>query len=180
MLHFEGECVERVSGNEHPDDLLFLRQGDERVPRFARRQDRFWGLLDLAFAEERSLGARGSFLRACAESGSQFDARAAFVVCGEVPGAVAVAEAPAAAAGGEAWIESAMCTSCDECIRINNRIFAYNENKQAYVKNAKGGPFRDLVKAAEKCTAQIIHPGAPQDPGEKDLDKLVKRAAKYN
>lgn len=94
--------------------------------------------------------------------------------------AVAVAEAPAAAAGGEAWIESAMCTSCDECIRINNRIFAYNENKQAYVKNPKGGPFRDLVKAAEKCTAQIIHPGAPQDPGEKDLDKLIKRAAKYN
>jgi pyruvate-ferredoxin/flavodoxin oxidoreductase len=104
------------------------------------------------------------------------------------PAAVAVAAAPAAAAIAAApaeasstpWIESAMCTSCDECIRINNRIFAYNENKQAFVKNAKGGPYRDLVKAAEKCTAQIIHPGLPQDPTEKDLEKLVKRAAKYN
>ena len=104
------------------------------------------------------------------------------------PAAVAVAAAPAAAAIAAApaeasstpWIESAMCTSCDECIRINNRIFAYNENKQAFVKNAKGGPYRDLVKAAEKCTAQIIHPGLPQDPSEKDLEKLVKRAAKYN
>ena len=73
-----------------------------------------------------------------------------------------------------------MCTSCDECMRINNRIFAYNENKQAFIKNAKGGPYRDLVKAAEKCTAQVIHPGQPMDPSEKDLDKLVKRAAKYN
>lgn len=105
------------------------------------------------------------------------------------PAAVAVAAAPAAAvaiaaapaeASSTPWIESAMCTSCDECIRINNRIFAYNENKQAFVKNAKGGPYRDLVKAAEKCTAQVIHPGLPLDPSEKDLDKLVKRAAKYN
>jgi pyruvate-ferredoxin/flavodoxin oxidoreductase len=94
--------------------------------------------------------------------------------------AAAVAEPAAGGASETAWIESAMCTSCDECIRINNRIFAYNENKQAYIKDPKAGPFRDIVKAAEKCTAQIIHPGAPQDPKEKDLDKLMKRAAKYN
>ena len=96
------------------------------------------------------------------------------------PAAVAVIAAAPAEAASTPWIESAMCTSCDECIRINNRIFAYNENKQAFVKNAKGGPYRDLVKAAEKCTAQVIHPGLPQDPAEKDLEKLVKRAAKYN
>jgi pyruvate-ferredoxin/flavodoxin oxidoreductase len=96
----------------------------------------------------------------------------------------APAAAPAPVANGDApstaWIETAMCTSCDECTRINNRIFAYNENKQAIIKNPKGGPYRDIVKAAEKCTAQIIHPGLPQDPTEKDLDKLIKRAAKYN
>jgi pyruvate-ferredoxin/flavodoxin oxidoreductase len=93
--------------------------------------------------------------------------------------AIAAPSSPAEASTTP-WIESAMCTSCDECIRINNRIFAYNENKQAFVKNAKGGPYRDLVKAAEKCTAQIIHPGLPLDPAEKDLEKLVKRAAKFN
>ncbi|MCX6609670.1 MAG: ferredoxin, partial [Acidobacteria bacterium] len=78
------------------------------------------------------------------------------------------------------WIETALCTSCDECTRINKNIFAYNENKQAFIKNPKGGPYRDLVRAAEKCTASIIHPGLPLDPTEKELDKLVKRAAKYN
>lgn len=101
-----------------------------------------------------------------------------------VAAAPAPAAVPAPAANGDApstaWIETAMCTSCDECTRINNRIFAYNENKQAFVKNPKGGPYRDIVKAAEKCTAQIIHPGLPQDPAEKDLDKLIKRAAKFN
>jgi pyruvate-ferredoxin/flavodoxin oxidoreductase len=78
------------------------------------------------------------------------------------------------------WIDSAQCTSCDECIGINPKIFAYDENKHAFVKNAKGGPYKDLVRAAEKCTAQVIHPGTPFDPKEKDADKLIKRAAKYN
>lgn len=78
------------------------------------------------------------------------------------------------------WIESALCTACNECMNINSRIFAYNENKQAFVKDPKGGPYKDLVRAAEKCTAQVIHPGSPLDPHEKDIEKLLKRAAKYN
>jgi pyruvate-ferredoxin/flavodoxin oxidoreductase len=91
------------------------------------------------------------------------------------------AGAPAAAGDTVApWIESAMCTSCNECININGKIFAYDGDKHAYVKDPKGGPYKDLVRAAEKCTAQVIHPGTPLDPKEKDLDKLVKRAAKYN
>jgi pyruvate-ferredoxin/flavodoxin oxidoreductase len=96
--------------------------------------------------------------------------------------AVIPAAIPAASADGYAapWIESANCTSCDECITINPKIFAYDDHKHAYVKNPKGGPYKDLVRAAEKCTAQVIHPGTPADPNEKDLDKLLKRAAKYN
>lgn len=77
------------------------------------------------------------------------------------------------------WIDSANCTSCDECIQINPKIFAYDENKRAYIKDPKGGPYRDLVRAAEKCTAQVIHPGTPFDRNEKDVDKLLKRAQKY-
>lgn len=79
-----------------------------------------------------------------------------------------------------AWIETESCTSCDECIKINPTIFAYNEGGKAFVQNAKGGPYRDLVKAAEKCTAQVIHPGLPTDPQESDLESLIKRASKYN
>ena len=78
------------------------------------------------------------------------------------------------------WIDSAQCTSCDECIGINPKIFAYDDSKHAFVKNPKGGPYKDLVRAAEKCTAQVIHPGTPFDPKEKDLDRLTKRAARYN
>ena len=115
-------------------------------------------------------------------SGTELPPPAAAVA--SVPAVAAIEAAPAAAAGADGyvapWIESANCTSCDECIGINPKIFAYDDHKHAYVKNPKGGPYKDLVRAAEKCTAQVIHPGTPADPGEKDLDKLLKRAAKYN
>ncbi len=77
------------------------------------------------------------------------------------------------------WVETPECTACDECIGINPSIFAYNDQKQAIILDPKGGPFRDVVKAAEKCTAGCIHPGTPWNPGEKDVDKLLKRAQKY-
>jgi pyruvate-ferredoxin/flavodoxin oxidoreductase len=96
------------------------------------------------------------------------------------PAAVPNGSPAGAAAGSAAWIDSALCTACDECTTINPRIFAYDDHRHAYVKDPKGGPFRDVVKAAEKCTAQVIHPGSPLDPNEKDLEKLIKRAAKYN
>ena len=78
------------------------------------------------------------------------------------------------------WIETPECTACDECIFINPKIFAYNDQKQAVVVNPKGGPYQDMVKAAEKCTASCIHPGTPWNPHEPGLEKLLVRAAKYN
>ncbi len=80
----------------------------------------------------------------------------------------------------EPYIESARCTTCDECTNINKRLFAYNDAKQAYIKDAKGGTFRELVTAAERCPVAIIHPGAPLNPKEKNLDKWVKRAEPFN
>ncbi len=77
------------------------------------------------------------------------------------------------------WIDSPECTSCDECIEINPKIFAYDDNKLAYVLNPKAGQFKDIVKAAEKCTASCIHPGTPFNAKEKGLDKLIARAEKY-
>ena len=78
------------------------------------------------------------------------------------------------------WIDSEDCTACDECILINPQIFGYNDAKQATIKSAEAGPYRDLVKSAEKCTAQIIHPGLPRDRSAKDIDKWIKRAEKFN
>ena len=80
----------------------------------------------------------------------------------------------------EPYIESARCTTCDECTRLNKRMFAYNEKKQAYIKDAKAGTFRELVQAAEKCPVKIIHPGTPLNPKEKNLKKWIKRAEPFN
>ncbi len=77
------------------------------------------------------------------------------------------------------WIDTPECTACDECTNLNPNLFGYNEQKQAVVLNPKGGPFKDVVKAAEKCTAGCIHPGTPFNPNETGVEKLLQRAAKY-
>ena len=78
------------------------------------------------------------------------------------------------------WLETEHCTSCDECIKINNKIFSYNNDNKAYIKDPDAGPYSDIVKAAEKCTAQVIHPGLPADQTEEGIDKWIKRAEKFN
>lgn len=80
----------------------------------------------------------------------------------------------------DAYIDSARCTSCNECMNLNKKLFAYNADKQAYIKDASAGTFQQLVTAAERCPVSIIHPGTPLNPKEKDLDKWVKRAGKFN
>ena len=79
----------------------------------------------------------------------------------------------------EAYIDSERCTTCDECTNLNKRMFAYNANKQAYIKDLTAGTFQQLVIAAERCPVAIIHPGTPLNPKEKDLAKWVKRAEKF-
>lgn len=78
------------------------------------------------------------------------------------------------------WLETEECTACDECIKINSKIFEYNADKKAYIKDPKGGSYQDLVKAAEKCTARVIHPGLPADRSEQDIEKWIKRGEKFN
>jgi pyruvate-ferredoxin/flavodoxin oxidoreductase len=82
--------------------------------------------------------------------------------------------------GLAAYIETDRCTTCNECTNLNNRMFAYNANKQAYIKDPKAGTFAHLVQAAEKCPAALIHPGTPLNPKEKDLAKWLKRAEPFN
>ncbi len=81
--------------------------------------------------------------------------------------------------GDEPYIETPRCTSCDECINKNKRMFAYNENKQAYIVDPKAGSYRDMVEAAEACKVAIIHPGKPWNPDEPNLDDLTKRAEAF-
>ena len=64
----------------------------------------------------------------------------------------------------EPWIETTRCPSCNECQNINDRMFGYNDNKQAYIKDLSAGTFRQIVEAAEACQVAIIHPGKPRNP----------------
>jgi len=107
--------------------------------------------------------------------------------------AVAVAAAPAAAApatapaaeeddfmGNEPYIDTLRCTSCDDCLKINPKVFVYNEEQQAEIGDASAGTYKQMVMAAEACPAECIHPGDPLNPKEKGLDKLLKRAEPFN
>ena len=92
----------------------------------------------------------------------------------------ATPETAAAADYEQAYVDTPECTACDECININPKIFAYDTSKKAVVINPKAGSFLDIVKAAEKCTAGIIHPGTPWNMNEANLGKLELRAAKFH
>jgi 4Fe-4S single cluster domain of Ferredoxin I len=78
-----------------------------------------------------------------------------------------------------AYIETARCTSCDECTHLNNKMFAYDANKQAYIANPDAGTYLQLVEAAESCQVSIIHPGKPRNPNEPGLEELLKRAQPF-
>jgi ferredoxin len=80
----------------------------------------------------------------------------------------------------EAWVEEDECTSCNDCTDALPGVFKYNSDKQATVHNPKGGSYAKIVAAAEKCPAACIHPGLPQNPEEPNLEKLIKRAEKFN
>ncbi len=121
---------------------------------------------------------------------------AQIAVGGEAPALSIDVEAPAAAAeaapaeaaapaadGGDymaPWIDTDECTACDECTNLNSAIFEYNGDGKAVIKDPDGGPYSDIVKAAEKCTAMVIHPGLPRDRSAPDIDKWIARASKYN
>ena len=100
------------------------------------------------------------------------------------PAATSASATPAAAAEperspDEAYIETARCSTCNECTTINNKMFAYDGNKQAYIADVNAGTYAQLVEAAESCQVSIIHPGKPRNPKEPGLEELQKRAEPF-
>jgi hypothetical protein len=99
-------------------------------------------------------------------------------------GATPAAAVPAAAQAveepernpDEAYIETARCSTCNECTQLNGKMFAYNENQQAYIADINAGTYAQLVEAAENCQVAVIHPGKPRNPNEPGLAELLKRA----
>jgi hypothetical protein len=99
--------------------------------------------------------------------------QAASEVADEVP------EQPELPSSEEPYIETPRCTTCNECTELNNKMFAYDENMQAYIADPDAGPYRDLVEAAESCQVCILHPGKPRNPNEPNLDELTRRAEPF-
>jgi len=161
---------------------------DERLVRAARRCLGLWhGLQELggihnSHAERAVAQARAAWEAAVAQPAPVAQAVAASVAEAPPPAAPASAEAAAAEpqrAPGEPYIETARCSTCEECVRINSKMFAYNADKQAYIADPAAGTYRQLVEAAESCQVAVIHPGRPRDPNEPNLEELLARAAPF-
>jgi hypothetical protein len=95
------------------------------------------------------------------------------------PAPAAVPEAEVARNPDEPYIETIRCSTCNECTQLNPRMFAYNENKQAYIADLKAGTYAQLVQAAESCQVSVIHPGKPWDLSEPGLEELIERARPF-
>jgi len=172
------------------DDRLRRVIVDERLVREARRCVEMWrSLQELGgihnshaarlLAQERQLWEKQRpSPAAIADTPASNQAAAGVPATPAAPAAV-VEEAAPARSPDEPYIETPRCTSCNECTQINNKMFAYDANKQAFIADPGAGTYRQLVEAAESCQVAIIHPGKPRDPDEPGLDELVKRAEPF-
>jgi len=189
---YEAKLVElkatypRVVARRMAEGLLKLGDGQMTVGDLLTRAAATPGLTPIGPVEGVDFGGGGVVAPAAAPtadkapSGGNGGAAVTAEAAPAATSAVAAVEEAEESLGMEAYIESARCTSCNECINQNGRMFAYNEHKQATVKDARAGTFAQLVQAAEKCPAGIIHPGDPVNPKEKDLEKWIKRAEPFN
>ena len=184
-----------------PQDVLQRVIVDTRLMQMAARCRTFWhrlqeqGGVHNSHAEILLAREKARWEQAKASELDALKATAAAAASVPAAGGGAAEAAPAAASApatgaapapaapernpDEAWIETARCPSCDECQTINDKMFKYNDNKQAYITDVKLGTYRQLVEAAEACQVSIIHPGKPWNPNEPGLDELVARAESF-
>ena len=189
------DCVARSTGAASVPCLMMLDDdsrlhkvvADERLIRAARRCLGLWhgwqelGGIHNSHAERQLARARAEW-----EESAQPQQSAAAPAAAPAAEAPAAAPAPAEAATpeperspDEPYIETARCSSCDECTQINSKMFAYNKDKQAYIVDPAAGTYRQLVEAAESCQVAVIHPGKPRNPNEPGLEELLARAASF-
>lgn len=171
------------------DNVLQRVIVDERLIREARRCREMWhSLQELGGVHNSHAEKLLARERKAWEERMQQEAEA---VAAAAPAAPAAASAPAAAAApaaaqqeperspDEAYIETPRCATCNECTNINNKMFVYDGNQQAYIADIKAGTYAQLVEAAENCQVAIIHPGKPLNPNEPGLEELIKRAEPF-
>jgi hypothetical protein len=144
---------------------------DSRTERLLARERQAW--------EEAHKAELAAAVAAAPPSSAGTPAPAAAVPAEAASAAPVVAEAEPERNPDEAYIETIRCSTCNECTQLNPRMFAYNENKQAYIADLKAGTYKQLVEAAESCQVSVIHPGKPWDLSEPGLDELIERAKPF-
>ncbi|MDP2367684.1 hypothetical protein [Rhodoferax sp.] len=159
---------------------------DQRLIREARRcRDMWHSLQELGGVHnshaEKLLARERKAWEARSQQDTQATAPTAPAAAAAASLAAAKPEAPAAPpeperSPDEAYIETARCSTCNECTQINNKMFAYDRNQQAYIADINAGTYAQLVEAAESCQVSVIHPGKPRNLKEPGLDELIKRA----
>ncbi len=177
-------CVLMVDGS----NVLHRVIVDDKLLREARHCAAMWRSLQESGGIHNSHAARllarereAWSAQASAEAKARGNGHAAPDVITPSPAVAAAAPAPAEpeTRSDDPYIETARCTSCNECTQINDKMFAYNENKQAYIADPDAGTYAQLVEAAESCQVSIIHPGKPRNPSEPGLEELKKRAESF-
>jgi len=178
-----------------PDDALHRVLVDRRLVRAARRcRDQWRSLQELGgihnshaerlLAREKQAWEEQARREAESRLGEPAVAQAAAPALAAAPAGVAearpaVAETPPAVRSDEPRIETARCSSCNECTKINSRMFQYDGNKQAHIVDLKAGTYAQMVQAAESCQVAVIHPGKPWNPDEPGLAELIERAERF-
>jgi hypothetical protein len=174
-------CLLMIDG----DNRLQKVMADDRMIREARRVGAMWrGLRELggirnSHAERLLAGERAASeeARRRREVASLPEVAVAETVAPTGTSAQ-MAEEPERSPDGP-YIETARCSSCNECTQINDKMFVYNKDKQAYIADPVAGTYRQIVEAAESCQVSVIHPGKPRDPKEPGLEELLKRAEPF-
>lgn len=173
------------------DNVLQKVIVDERLIREARRCLEAWHSLQELGGVHNSHAKKLLAREKRAWEDSMEQAAQALAVSAPAPAPAAAPAAPAAAASAvvaeaeperspdEAYIETARCSTCNECTTINGKMFAYDKNQQARIVDINAGSYAQLVEAAESCQVSVIHPGKPRNPKEAGLEELIKRAEAF-
>lgn len=178
-------CVRMIDDQDRLHTVIV----DERLLREARRWREMWHSLqelggvhnshaDRLLARERAAWEAGHAAVAVdAPAPPQAQTNASATVA--LPAAAEARPPEAAPSPDDAYIETARCSTCNECTQINPKMFAYDANQQAFIADLKAGTYAQLVEAAESCQVSVIHPGKPLNPNEPGLAELLARAQPF-
>jgi ferredoxin len=170
------------------DDMLQKVIVDDKLVREARRCTEMWHSLQELGGIHNSYAARQvaqerkaweAQSQPATESRGNGSAPASVAPAAPITPAAVPASAEPEKSSDDPYIDTPRCTTCNECTQINDKMFAYDGNKQAFIANPDAGTYRQLVEAAESCQVSIIHPGKPRNPNEPGLDELLKRAEPF-